>query len=194
MDAIIKYLLRMLAYMAAVAPFYIAARAVFVKKRRKKTTIAREIAMLLFAMTATGVASQTLIPEFVITETGITFLKTSFSSNNFIPFNVFYVTFTEVVKNNNIYSLLINFLGNIAVFIPFGIFIPALWRVSAKRTVFIGFLIFFFIELCQLFTPRSTDVDDLWLNALGIFIGTVIFKTVGNLIKRKAAAPEKENS
>ncbi|MBQ2945830.1 MAG: VanZ family protein [Clostridia bacterium] len=65
---------------------------------------------------------------------------------------------------------------------------------SAKRTVLIGFLISFFIELCQLFTPRSTDVDDLWLNALGIFIGTVIFKTVGNLIKRKAAAPEKENS
>ena len=65
------------------------------------------------------------------------------------------------------YYFLINFLGNIIMFMPFGLFIPYLWGISGKKTILIGFSSSLFIEFCQLFLSRGTDVDDLILNTLG---------------------------
>ena len=98
---------------------------------------------------------------------------------NLIPFRIFYDTYIEVFKNNNISYFIISFIGNIIIFIPLGILIPLLYKISSKKVILIGFLISLLIEIIQLFLKRGTDIDDLILNTLGVFIGTLIYKKIG---------------
>ncbi|SEC24803.1 VanZ family protein [Paenibacillus sp. GP183] len=78
-----------------------------------------------------------------------------------------------------------NLFGNIAVFVPFGIFLPALFKHGKKWTTF---LVLFFIpllvlEILQTVLRRgSFDVDDLILNLLGAFIGFILYKWMYKII------------
>jgi glycopeptide antibiotics resistance protein len=73
----------------------------------------------------------------------------------------------------------INLFGNIAVFVPFGIFLPAVFKLGKRL---INFLILFFVPLLVLEILQtvlrlgSFDVDDLILNLLGALIGFVLYK------------------
>ena len=66
-----------------------------------------------------------------------------------------------------------NLLGNIIPFVPFGFLLPV---VSEKinsfiKILFAGFGFLLFVEVFQFFTRLgSFDVDDIFLNMLGIFI------------------------
>jgi len=72
--------------------------------------------------------------------------------------------------------LLINIIGNIIVFVPFGILLPIL--INKKLTIL---LVIFLIglsvmELSQLLLRRgSLDIDDYILNSIGFMLGYVIF-------------------
>lgn len=50
-----------------------------------------------------------------------------------------------------------------------------------KKVLMIGFCSSLFIETSQLFLRRGTDVDDLILNTLGVYLGLVLYK----LLKKK---------
>lgn len=73
-------------------------------------------------------------------------------------------------------AILINFPGNIVMFIPIGLFAgllsdkPRWW----KGTLW-AFALSFFIETAQLFVARGTDVDDLILNTIGGLAGHGLF-------------------
>jgi glycopeptide antibiotics resistance protein len=75
-------------------------------------------------------------------------------------------------------AVIVNLAGNIAVFIPLGLFLPCLWR---RQRLFGRFLLTVTaavaaIELLQLFTMMgSCDIDDLILNLAGASIGFAIF-------------------
>ena len=80
---------------------------------------------------------------------------------------------------------LVNLIGNISMFIPVGFLLPFCFSKlnSVKNVVFVGFKISLFIELSQLILyERSTDIDDLILNTLGVFIGALIYFSI---FKRK---------
>ena len=62
------------------------------------------------------------------------------------------------------------------MFMPFGFLIPLLWNVSNKKVIVIGFCSSLFIEFCQLFLARGTDVDDLILNTTGTILGLLLYK------------------
>lgn len=70
-----------------------------------------------------------------------------------------------------------NLLGNIIPFVPFGFLLPV---VSEKinsfiKILFAGFGFLLFVEVFQFFTKLgSFDVDDIFLNMLGIFIGYLL--------------------
>ena len=70
-----------------------------------------------------------------------------------------------------------NLLGNILPFVPFGFLLPV---VSEKinsfiKILFAGFGFLLFVEVFQFFTRLgSFDVDDIFLNMLGIFIGYLL--------------------
>lgn len=75
----------------------------------------------------------------------------------------------------------INILGNIAMFVPFGAFLPAMWPKlqRAWKAIPAGLLTILLVETCQLFTLRgSWDVDDVLLNMIGISAGYALWQLV----------------
>ena len=62
------------------------------------------------------------------------------------------------------------------MFMPIGFFIPLLWKVSNRKVIIIGFGSSLFIEICQLFLTRGTDVDDLILNTIGTILGLLLYR------------------
>jgi glycopeptide antibiotics resistance protein len=79
-----------------------------------------------------------------------------------------------------------NLIGNILLLLPLGLFLPILWSKFRDfgKTVFMGVVVSLAIELSQLFLSylslgsRSTDIDDLILNTLGIVIGYIIYDKI----------------
>ena len=71
---------------------------------------------------------------------------------------------------------LINIVGNMVAFMPFGFFLPIISRRSRKwyNTVSFGIL-----ETLQLiFKVGSFDVDDMLLNTVGAGLGFLVYRTV----------------
>ena len=71
---------------------------------------------------------------------------------------------------------LVNACLNVLLFIPFGFFLPVLWKEfrSVKRIFAAGFTMTLFIEAAQIFTFRATDIDDIITNIAGTLIGYLI--------------------
>ena len=68
----------------------------------------------------------------------------------------------------------VNLVGNVAMFIPFGAFLPALWwkMRRAWKSLSVAVLIIALVEALQLITLRGKcDVDDLLLNFVGVSLG-----------------------
>lgn len=69
-----------------------------------------------------------------------------------------------------------NLAGNIIMFVPFGFFAALLWRrYTWKRAFLTGFCITLFVECCQLSVGRAFDIDDIFLNTLGVFCGYLLW-------------------
>lgn len=71
-----------------------------------------------------------------------------------------------------------NLIGNVVAFIPFGIFLPSIWK--SCRNVFIcmgyGLTFVLAIELFQMFSGFGIfDVDDIILNCVGILVGYLLY-------------------
>ena len=68
----------------------------------------------------------------------------------------------------------INLAGNVVMFVPLGVFLPALWPKTRSIWRFLQLLaaILLAVELVQLVTLLGAfDVDDLLLNTLGALMG-----------------------
>ena len=67
-------------------------------------------------------------------------------------------------------AFLINIVGNVVCFMPFGFILPIISRLGEKwfNTLLLSFLLTLSIETIQLvFRVGSFDVDDLFLNTVG---------------------------
>ena len=76
-------------------------------------------------------------------------------------------------------AVLLNILGNVAAFLPFGFFLPVFSGRCKKfwRTAFYSFELSLLVELLQLvFRVGSFDVDDLLLNTLGGMAGYGLYR------------------
>ena len=184
MKIIIDYILNMLPYMLIAIPFYLIVRVIILKKRNCKINWYHEAALFIFVIFIAGLASQTVIPKFEFDISGnLSIVKDRIHETNLIPFRVLPETYREVFELGNISYFITNFLGNIVIFMPIGFFVPLLWNKSDKAVVLTGFCCTFFIEFCQLFLRRGTDVDDLILNTLGVTLGLLVYKLLCRLFK-----------
>ncbi len=71
-------------------------------------------------------------------------------------------------------SVITNLLGNIVAFAPFGFFLPMLCRAGRNvfACTFLSAVFSFGVEIIQLLTRVGAfDVDDIFLNAIGGFVG-----------------------
>ena len=107
------------------------------------------------------------------------------------PFRVNLVPFVHLPDYQNKRDMLVNIIGNTAMFIPSGIVLPVVfkrldtfWKVLAA-----GAGLSLAIELLQLpFSERATDIDDLLLNTLGTAAGYGIRALVQGLRRAGARA------
>ncbi len=103
---------------------------------------------------------------------------------NLVPLNTIKQMVYLIVNVSNPHLFLyavINLLGNVIGFIPFGILMPCLLKQSQSIKKFLLYTIgvIIAIELVQLFSLRgSCDIDDLILNTTGALIGYVLWRTV----------------
>jgi len=178
MGKIFDYIINMIPYMIIAIPIIILIRLIIYFKNNKKLNLIREITLFIFLLFIFGLASQTIIPKFEVDLEGNIKIIKSLGGVNLIPFKVLKDTYIEVFINNNINYFIINFLGNIMLFIPIVFFIPLLWNISYKKVILLGFYSSLFIEFCQLFIGRGTDIDDLILNTFGVILGVIFFKVI----------------
>ena len=106
-----------------------------------------------------------------------------FGSNNFVPFK-------EISRYSFGSRLFIkNVIGNLVMFIPYGIFVSLYTKMNKKLGAFL--LIAFAsvsIETTQLLIGRVFDIDDIMLNIIGGMIGFFIYsfiRKVGQVLPDK---------
>lgn len=99
---------------------------------------------------------------------------------NFIPFH----TIGDLLFHQSFRDFIINNIGNIILFVPFGCVLPFKFSNinSLQKGCLIGMSLSIIIEFVQLFMPnRWTDVDDVILNTLGTGIGYCLFKLLSKV-------------
>lgn len=110
----------------------------------------------------------------------------SFQSINLIPFR----TITEFLFSDDIILRSFswsNLLGNIVIFVPLGIYLMLMNRnkLIIVNTIIIA-LLSTFIEAAQfIFQVGASDIDDVILNALGGFVGIILFQLIYKIFKDK---------
>lgn len=77
-------------------------------------------------------------------------------------------------------------LLNVIMFMPFGFFLPFIWERYRNflKSLSMGMIFSFCIEICQLFNHRSTDIDDLLMNTFGTSLGYCTWRILKKLFKR----------
>ncbi len=100
-------------------------------------------------------------------------------SYNLIPFKTI-VELARLWESGRLVSFsLINFFGNIVMFVPLGWFLPCLFpslRRFGPYTLCVAVMILI-VELMQFFTLLGVgDIDDLILNVIGGMIGFAVFR------------------
>lgn len=190
------YVINMLGYMIVAMPIYVIARIIFIKIRKQPVNKSHELLLAVFILYLVGLASQTIIPRWSIGVDGSTgecffdvYMFDRLSSVNMIPFRTImnYFQANEYVSGWSSVSL-VNLLGNLFVFSPIGYFVPLLWRRmdSFKAIGLIGLAVTCFIESTQYFIGRSTDIDDIILNTIGVVIGYGVYVAWKNLFQTKS--------
>ena len=91
---------------------------------------------------------------------------------NLVPFRTISTFFRHFMPD----IFLINIVGNLVMFMPWGFGGVLLWKKnrSVGRVLFLCFLLTALIETGQLFIGRSVDVDDLILNFAGGCAGAAL--------------------
>lgn len=107
-----------------------------------------------------------------------------FDASAAFPFRINLIPFVNLFDYDNKRDLLLNVIGNTAMFIPSGIVLPIIYKKLNRywKVVAAGAMISLCIEIIQLpFSVRTSDVDDLILNTLGVVIGYGIYAAVKRL-------------
>lgn len=110
-----------------------------------------------------------------------------FDPNNIFPFWLNFKPLIYLFDYPTMREVLLNLVGNIAMFIPLGIVWPSVFPElnTAKKAIAAGFGTSLIIEIIQLpFFGRCSDIDDLILNTSGYIIGYGIYRLV-RFIARK---------
>ena len=109
-----------------------------------------------------------------------------FESAKAIPFRVNWIPFVKLFDYPEMRDILINVIGNTAMFIPLGIVWPSVYKGldTHWKVISAGIGVSLCIEILQLpFYDRVSDVDDLLLNSLGFIIGYLLYLLAKSLKK-----------
>ena len=137
-------------------------RIAYLIKNRKRLTLYKELLMLSFIIYILCLFQVVTFQDDV-----------TWSSNNFVPFR-------EIFRYNFGSRLFLkNVLGNVILFLPFGLFASYYLDIKKPYLAFILTLIASVsIEVVQMVIGRVFDIDDIILNVIGGTIGFYIYSLI----------------
>lgn len=145
----------------------------------------REFGLVFFVACIFGILALTLWPTYVWEDTPgvwgdlrIMIERPTFSNNlSLMPFVVFQDYMEDLAKGPAMFIVtIVNFFGNLAMFVPIGLLPALLFRNATwKRSAIIGFGMSLFIEVAQYFIMRNSAIDDVILNTAGAMCGYLIY-------------------
>lgn len=158
---------------------------------RKKTDLRREAALLLMYVNLAVIFRFTFFP--MATESGHV-QPLQLDTAEIIPFRINLIPFVFLFDYSSGRDLLLNLIGNVALFIPGGILLPVFYQRlnSFCKVTAAGAMLSLCIEFLQLpFSSRASDIDDLILNTLGVMTGYCIYALFARR-SRKAETGQKK--
>lgn len=89
-----------------------------------------------------------------------------------------------------------HFILNVVAFVPFGFFLPLLYKSyrNIKLIAVIGFLFSLCIELVQMFGWGATEIDDLIANMLGVCLGYISYCLIKRGLHKDFGVPFQSNN
>lgn len=109
-----------------------------------------------------------------ISQLDIQHISRSIQRANFVPLKTIINYMTSDLSRGIIIN---NLVGNLVLFIPFGMLIGILINKFVWKALVVGFITSFGFELIQLmFVLGAFDIDDIILNTMGTLIGISIIK------------------
>ncbi len=162
----LHYVFRFSVIILILLPFYLLLRRPW-KRDRKRECVLCIFILFTLALLALALEGTWQFPAQMVRDA-----KWRLSSGyaiNLIPFHTIKSFFRHFIPG----VFMVNIVGNIVMFLPWGFGLPLLWkkRQSVFSIVLFSALLPLFIETTQLFIGRSVDVDDLILNFAGGMIG-----------------------
>lgn len=108
--------------------------------------------------------------------------------------SLLYLVFSPTVQLVPFHELradMMQYLLNVVLFLPAGFLLPLFWERyrGLKETALGGFLLSLAIECSQLFSYRTTDLNDLFTNTLGAVLGWMLWRCFGKTLGARAGAP-----
>lgn len=105
-----------------------------------------------------------------------------------IDFSVNLIPFIDMISD------FVNACLNVLLFVPFGLFLPILWSKfrNIKDTILMGLLTSCIIEISQIFTFRTTDINDLITNTVGTIIGYYVAQYITGKFIRHIVSDSKD--
>lgn len=159
-------------------PFYLIFRLSFLRRKKGKPSIVREVLLGVFILFTAGLLVLVLWPT-TLAAPGINPLALAWQrlhtgeDINLVPLRTIRGFFASGVNTR----FIVNIIANVLMFSPLGFCLPLFWRRFQKwwKMLCIGVAVPVGIEGIQLFVGRSVDVDDLLLNTTGIMLGYAVF-------------------
>lgn len=178
----ISYIFKLIGIIIVMLPFYLIFRKPW-KRNPERELVLGAFVLFMFALLSLTLEGHYRSPSLMIQDAGLR-LSTG-SRINLIPFHSIKRFFTRFQFN----SFIVNIVGNIVMFVPWGFGLPLLWkkRQSILSAVLFSALLPLFIESAQLFIQRSVDVDDLILNFSGGMLGAALYF----LIRKNTDKPDR---
>lgn len=115
-------------------------------------------------------------------------------SLNLVPLRgAFAVYWPEIASGNFQNGVFVQFFGNLLIFTPLGFYMPVYAKRIPRVLLFIlPVLLSGIIEISQyVLKTGKSDIDDLWMNVLGYWIGVMLFYFLGFIRSKVTKGKEK---
>lgn len=169
-NEMIRYIGKFIGITLGILPFYLLLRRPWRKKSKREWVLGGFI-LYIAALLALALEGTYGNPEWMAQE-AVRRIRTG-EGINLIPFRTIRNFFTHFTFD----GFMVNIVGNIVMFMPWGFGLVLLWR---KNRIFAAVILYsialpLLIETSQLFIGRNVDVDDLILNFAGSCLGAGLY-------------------
>ena len=154
--------------------------------KTKRANWTREIQLLLVYVCILVVARFTFFP---FSKVNGEIQPLIFESSKAFLFRINWIPVVNLFDYPEMRDILINVIGNTAMFIPLGIVWPSVYKGldTHWKVISAGIGVSLCIEILQLpFYDRVSDIDDLLLNSLGFIIGYLLY-LLAKLVSKKVS-------